>query len=161
MTSAAETLNQWLRDAHAAEEQAETMLSSMARRVEDYPEVKAGVERHLAETQRQAEQVRSCIERRGASTSAIKDTTGKIVALGQSLAGVFASDEIVKAALAAYAFEHMEVASYTILIAAAEAEGDVETASVCRVILEEEQAMADWLRQQLPSVTEAYLRRSE
>jgi ferritin-like metal-binding protein YciE len=46
---------EWLRDAHAAEEQAETMLSGMARRIENYPELKARIEQHIGETQRQAD----------------------------------------------------------------------------------------------------------
>jgi ferritin-like metal-binding protein YciE len=47
----------WLRDAHSAEEQAETMLSGMARRIENYPQLKARVEQHIRETQRHAELV--------------------------------------------------------------------------------------------------------
>ncbi len=45
----------WLRDAHAAEEQAETMLSTMSGRLENYPELKARVDQHIGETQRQSE----------------------------------------------------------------------------------------------------------
>jgi ferritin-like metal-binding protein YciE len=55
----------------------------------------------------------------------------------------------------------MEIASYTILIKTAEQVGDTETARVCRQILQEEEAMADWLKQNLPQLTEQYLRREE
>jgi ferritin-like metal-binding protein YciE len=54
MASAEERLMEWLRDAHAAEEQAETMLSGMARRIENYPDLRARIEQHIGETQRQA-----------------------------------------------------------------------------------------------------------
>jgi ferritin-like metal-binding protein YciE len=77
MASAEERLMEWLRDAHAAQEQAETMLSGMARRIENYPDLKVRIEQHIGETQRQAELVRGCIERRGESTSTIKDAGGR------------------------------------------------------------------------------------
>jgi ferritin-like metal-binding protein YciE len=41
----------------------------------------------------------------------------------------------------------MEIASYEILIAAANHVGDTQTARVCGEILNEEQTMADWLKE--------------
>ena len=41
-------------DAHAAEEQAETMLKGMASRIRNYPELKTRIEQHITESQRQA-----------------------------------------------------------------------------------------------------------
>ena len=41
----------WLRDAHAMEEQALTMLTAQANRIQSYPELKARIERHVLETQ--------------------------------------------------------------------------------------------------------------
>jgi ferritin-like metal-binding protein YciE len=67
------------------------------------------------------------------------------------------SDEVVKAALASYAFEAMEIASYSILRSAAEDLGDVETARVCDQILREEEAMADWLKNNIPDITRQFL----
>ncbi len=63
----------------------------------------------------------------------------------------------MKGCIASYAFEAMEVASYRILAAAAQSMGDHETARVCQEIMEEEQAMADWLAQHMPSLTARYL----
>ncbi len=161
MASAEERLMEWLRDAHAAEEQAKTMLSGTASRIQNYPELKARIEQHERETERQAELVRSCIERRGGSTSTIKAAGAKMVALGQAMSGMFVGDEVMKASIASYAFEAMEISSYTILIATAEQVGDMETARICQQILREEEAMADWLKQNLPTLTQQYLRREE
>src|SRR5690606_31314829 len=97
----------WLRDAHAMEEQAETMLHGLARRIEHYPQLRTQIRAHLDETRRHADLVRTCIERRCGDTSTLKDLTGKVVALGQSLSGLFAGDEVVKGAMAGYTFEHM------------------------------------------------------
>jgi ferritin-like metal-binding protein YciE len=67
MSKLEENLMSWLRNAHAMEEQAETMLKSLAGRTGDYPDVKARIEKHLAETQRQAEALEGCIKRRVAT----------------------------------------------------------------------------------------------
>jgi ferritin-like metal-binding protein YciE len=65
MATAEERIMEWLRDAHAMEEQSEQMLESTARRLEHYPELRARLTSHLEETRRQAERLRRCIERRG------------------------------------------------------------------------------------------------
>ena len=69
------------------------------------------------------------------------------------------SDEVMKGILTSYAFEHFEVASYRILVAAAEAVGAAETARVCEAICREEEAMASWLADHIPGVTQTYLSR--
>ena len=161
MASAEERFMEWLRDAHAAEEQAKTMLSGMARRIENYPQLKARIEQHIRETERHAELVRGCIERRGSSTSTIKDTGAKMIAMGQAMSGLFVGDEVMKGSIASAAFEAMEIASYRILIATAEQVGDLETKRVCEEILRDEEAMAEWLKQNVASLTKQYLRREE
>ena len=65
------------------EEQAVTMLTSLASRTRDSPEVKTRVESHLAETRRQIEALEECIKRRSGEASTLKDVAAKIVALGQ------------------------------------------------------------------------------
>src|SRR5918999_899709 len=156
MASAKERLLEWLRDAHAMEEQAEQMLSTQAKRLENYPELRKRIEHHLQETRSQIQRLRSCIERQGSSKSAMKDMAGKVVAAGQGLSGLFVGDEVVKGSLADYTFEHMEIASYKIIIATAEEVGDSETRRVCQEILGEEEARASWLEQHLPSLTIQY-----
>lgn len=161
MATRQETLLDWLRDAHAMEKQAETMLSALAGRIENYPEVKTKIEEHLNETRRQASALEGSIERLGGNTSTVKDLMGKFVATGQGLSGAFAADEIVKGAMASYTFEHMEIAAYKVLIAAADACGDPDTSAVCQRILGEEMAMAKWLDENLEAVTEKFLARDE
>jgi ferritin-like metal-binding protein YciE len=151
----------WLRDAHAAEEQAETMLSGMAKRIQNYPDLKARIEQHLRETQRHAQLVRGCIERRGGSASAVKEAAAKMIGLGQALSGMFVTDEVMKGSIASYAFEAMEIASYCIPVNASRQVGDEQTASVCEQILKEEEDMANWLQENIPALTRQYLARDE
>src|SRR5690606_3748623 len=121
----------WLRDAHAMEEQAETMLKAMEGRLDHYPELRTRITQHIHETQNQAAGVAACIERAGGDVSLLKDMTGKLMATMQGFSGAMASDEVVKGAMFSYAFEHMEIAAYRNLIAAARIVGDPTTAQVC------------------------------
>src|SRR3546814_9707978 len=87
-----EHLLEWLRDAHAAEEQAKTMLSGTADRVERYPQFSAGLRRHADVSDRQAQELEQCLNRLGGGTSVIKQLTGKVTAIGQTLSGLVTGD---------------------------------------------------------------------
>jgi ferritin-like metal-binding protein YciE len=159
MNKIEENLMAWLHNAHAMEEQAVTMLTSLASRTRDYPDVMTRIESHLVETRGQIEALEECIKRRGGDTSTLKDLAAKMVALGQGISGMFVEDEIIKGAMASYTFEYMEVAAYRVLIAAAESVGDTQTRAVCERILQEELSMASDLERQLPILTREYLNR--
>jgi len=160
-TTANEHLNDWLRDAHAMEEQAEKMLSAQADRLEHYPALRARIVQHIEETKGQQRLLDECLTRRGISNSVLKDMGGKLMAFGQAVGGMTASDEVVKGAMAGYVFENLEIASYVSLIGAAKAVGDTATQAACEQILVEEKAMAAWLLEHLPEITQAFLARSE
>ncbi|MEH3084952.1 MAG: ferritin-like domain-containing protein [Xylophilus ampelinus] len=160
MSDPRDDLMDWLRDAHGMEQQAETMLAATSSRLQHYPEFKERIDRHLEETRGQAGRLRRIIEARGGDTSVVKDMTGRMAATVQGLGASMAGDEVVKLALASYHFEHLEIASYRSLIAAAEALGDAEIAEVCGATLSEEIAMADWCADWIPVVTQRYISRS-
>lgn len=151
----------WLRDAHAMEEQALTMMRGMTGRLEDYPALRARLEAHIGETERQAADLRALLETRATSTSMVKDVLGKLMATGQALGGLFASDEVVKGAMAGYTFEHMEIAAYKVLISAAAMAGDTAAIAVFERNLNEEIAMAEWLAGHLDETTRNFLARDE
>lgn len=161
MPESREWLVQWLRDAHAMEEQAETMLNGQLSRLDNYPELSDRIRLHVEETREQAARLKTCLDGLDEGSSTMKDVGGKLMATAQSLSGMFAGDEVMKGSLASYTFEHMEIASYTILIAAAQSLGETEIARVCEQNLREEVAMAEWLQNNLPSTTEQFLSRTE
>lgn len=158
---ARENLKDWLRDAHAMEKQADKMLRDQANRLEHYPELKTRIEQHIHETQGQIDLLEGVIDQADMSTSAFKDMGAKFAAMGQSLGGMFAPDEVVKGGVACYTFEHFEIANYRALILTAEHCGETEIMRVCQQILKEEEAMAKWLEDNLPTVTRAFLAREE
>jgi len=158
-TEVNENLLDWLNNAHAMEQQAETMLKAQAHRIENYPALKARIESHIQETIGQKELLESCIARLDGSTSLIKDAAGKAMAFAQAVGGSTQSDEIIKGAMAGYVFENLEIATYTVLIAAAREAGDGETERICQQIIEQEKSMSAWMLNNLPGLTRDFLTR--
>jgi ferritin-like metal-binding protein YciE len=159
MAVSRDNLTAWLRDAYAMENQAIEILEKQANRLEHYPELRAKVRSHLDESHRQAERVERCLHQLGTDTSGLKTALGKIVGTAQQLSGLFASDEVLKSGIADYAFEHYEIASYRMLIAAAGEAGEHQVEGILQENLREEEEMAAWLAQHLPEVTRQYLHR--
>ena len=155
-----EHYHDWLRDAHAMEKQAESMLESMVSRIENYPDLRARIEQHVSETKNQIVVLEEILDRNDISRSVLKDSMSKMAALGQSIGGMFPSDEIVKGSISGYVFEQFEIACYTTLVAAAIKAGDTASVPALESILAEEQAMADWLIRHIPTTTEQFLLRS-
>lgn len=156
-----ERILQWLRDAHSMEAEAETLLKAMASRLEHYPELKQRIEQHVTETQSQARRIEARLQALGSSTSTTKNVIAHTMATMHAAGNAMMTDEVVKGLGISYAFEHMEIASYRNLLFAAEAAGDTGTAQLCREILPEEQAMADWLLQHQQSVVQQFLAREQ
>ncbi len=157
MTDSRENLTAWLRDAYAMEKQAVEIFEKQANRLEHYPELRAKVRSHLEETHRHAERVERCLHQLGTETSGVKTALGKMIGTAQQLSGLFASDEVLKSGIADYAFEHYEIASYKILIAAADQAGEPQVGRMLEENLREEEAMAAWLAEHLPEVTRQFL----
>lgn len=160
-TEAGERLTQWLRDAHAMESQAETMLTGMESRLEHYPQLRRRIAQHVKETQQQAQRLEDALGRIGGGHSTVKDTAASMGSMLHNMMNAMAGDEVMKGVLAGYAFEHFEIGAYRILIAAAEALGDRETARICRENLREEEEMAQWLSQNVDQITAEYLDREQ
>lgn len=161
MMNHVEHYHDWLRDAHAMEKQAESMLESMASRIDNYPDVRARIEQHINETKRQITLLEEILDRNDISRSVLKDSMSKMAALGQSIGGMFPSDEIVKGSISGYVFEQFEIACYTSLLAAAKKAGDTASVPAIETILAEEREMAEWLIRHIPQTTEQFLLRSD
>ncbi len=137
------------------------MLESMASRIENYPELRSRIEQHISETKNQLSQLESILDRNNISRSVIKDSMSKMAAFGQSIGGIFPSDEIVKGSISGYVFEQFEIACYTSLLAAAKNAGDTASVPIIEAILNEEKQMAEWLLNHIPDTTEQFMVRSE
>lgn len=149
----------WLQDAHSAETTLVAALENHAKDAQDFPDLQMGLQQHLEQTRRHAEMVKGCLERVGGNASTLKTGMGTIGGMAKNLMNATTADEVVKNTIDDYTSENLEIASYTSLIAAAESMGDLETATICRQILQEEEQAAALVRRQLPLVTTASLQR--
>jgi ferritin-like metal-binding protein YciE len=150
-----------LRNAHAMENQALSIMKPQVERIENYPQVASRLEQHIRETESQITRLESVLESLDEAHSTLKDTAlsmvGSLAAMGHSMAG----DEILKNSFANFAFENFEIAAYNSLLVLAEAGGLQDAERVLRQNLSEEEAMAQWLQQNLRSVTLQYARLKE
>src|SRR5690606_11749512 len=97
-----ERLNQWLRDAHAMELQAEQLLKGQVRRSDCHPALVARIEEHIATTRSQRERLEACIHRRKTTSSMTKDLAARVAASLQNFGGIVVEDSVIKGLLAIY-----------------------------------------------------------
>jgi ferritin-like metal-binding protein YciE len=95
MAEARESLAAWLRDAHAMEGQAITLLETQIDRLESYPEAIPRLKQHLAETRDQQAKVERCLQALGEDTSTLKDAAMKVGANLQGMMHMMSSDEVL------------------------------------------------------------------
>lgn len=158
MTSADDLLISWLNDAYAMEESLQETLQRHADDASEHPDVQARIMQHLTETKDQARIVQECIESLGGSTSKAKSMLSSMMGKVQGALNRPAEDTMVKNALADYAAEHFEIASYQALIQAATELGHADIAGRLQPILMQEQAMAEYLEQTLPTAVSEQLK---
>lgn len=152
-----EHLTKYLTDAHAIEHQAETLLAKGPELAGD-GELARAFESHLAETHGHTRLVEERLEARGGSPSKLKDLAMKAGALNWGSFFAAQPDTPAKLAAFAYAFEHLEIASYELLRRVASRAGDHQTEQAAQTILAEERAAAEKLSSLFPQALEASLR---
>jgi len=157
MTKSRQTLIAWLRDAHAMERASVDSLDRMADRLVRFPELAAGLREHWRLSLTQAQQIEVCLKRFGSDTSTFKDLAGRFIGIAQAFAVEVSSDEVVMDCCAAYSWRHFEIACYLSLSAAATALEEAEVVRMCEEHIQQERAMAQWLEQQIPETTRAFL----
>lgn len=148
-----DVLVSWLNDAYAMENALAQILQKQLNDAENFPEVQARLQQHLEVTKQHADLVKSCVNRLGGDTSTLKSALGSIMGAMQGMSTGAAEDRVVKDALADFAAENFEVASYTSIITAAQELGDTKTATTCEQIRRQDADMAQWLQQHIAQVT--------
>ncbi|MBF0680125.1 MAG: ferritin-like domain-containing protein [Devosia sp.] len=142
-----------LKNAHAMENQALSILKPQAERIENYPEIEAKIRDHIAETEGQIGRLERVLDTLGEDKSTLKDLALSLAGTMASVGHTVAPDEILKNSMANFAFENFEIAAYKSLITLAEASGNGAAMSELEAILHEEMAMAEWLYDNIEMVT--------
>jgi ferritin-like metal-binding protein YciE len=151
-----EQIVKYLTDVHSTEENAISQLRTGAETASQ-PELARILKEHLGETEQHERLVRERLDQLGASPSKMKDLAQKGAAAMTGAMSSMAPDTTGKIAIQAFAFEHLEIASYRSLRAVAQQAGDTETASLADTILREEEDAAHRLGDVLESAAVAGL----
>lgn len=142
-----------LKNAHAMENQALSIMKPQVKRIENYPDIAAKLEEHITETEGQIARLEEILTSLAEDHSSLKDLalsfTGSMAAMAHSVAG----DEILKNSFANFAFENFEIAAYKSLITIAELGGHEGLVSGLKQSLDQEIAMAAWLEENLRPTT--------
>jgi len=146
-----------LRNAHAMENQALSIMRPQLERIENYPEVARRLEQHIKETEGQQVRLENLLQSFGESSSTLKDTALSVVGSLAALGHTVADDEIIKNSLANFAFENFEIAAYKSLLVICRLGNFGQAEAVLRQNLDEEVAMASWLDSNLSAVTERFV----
>jgi len=147
-----EQLVAYLTDVHSTEENALAQLKTGAETA-GHPGLTAAFREHLAETQAHERLIRGRLEAHDADPSKLKDLAQKGSAMATGALAKSAPDTTGKLAIQAYAFEHLEIASYRMLRVVAERAGDQETVEVADRILQQEEHAASTLDALLDDVS--------
>jgi ferritin-like metal-binding protein YciE len=149
-------LKSYLADAHALEDQSIGLLSQ-GENLAGTPVLAAIYREHLEQSREQRRALEDRLDDLAARPSIIKDAAMRLGAL--NWAGFFAAhpDTPGKLAVFAYAFEHLEIAGYELLMRVAQRAGDHATVQLAQRILEEEREAAQRLRDSFDAAFDASL----
>jgi ferritin-like metal-binding protein YciE len=151
-----EQLVKYLADAHSIEEQALQQLRGAPDAARD-PELAEIFRTHLAETEGHEAAMRERLEAHGERSSSLKDLLMRVGGAGFLLFARAQPDTPGKLVAHAYSYEHLELASYELLIRVAERAADSETVAAAQRIRDEERAMAERLAAGFDKAVEASL----
>jgi ferritin-like metal-binding protein YciE len=152
-----EQLIKYLTDVHSTEQNAISTLRTGADSVDD-PELASAFREHLTETEEHERLLKQRLQALDAGPSMLKDVAQKGIATVTGAVANAAPDTAGKMAIQAYAFEHLEIASYRMLRQVAKRASDEKTVRIADQILAQERAAAEKLSGLLERVADHDLR---
>jgi ferritin-like metal-binding protein YciE len=150
----------WLRDAHAMESQSVQMLTSQLPSLIGFPAFHESVKAHAELSREQRNRLHARIAELGHASSLLRDGLGMALGLTAPMMIAALPDNVARSAVANYAFEHLEIGTYSALIGLAEQAGDRKTQNLAESILAQELEMAAWLEEHLAAIAAAVLPRA-
>ncbi|GAC1454865.1 MAG: hypothetical protein PVSMB4_15430 [Ktedonobacterales bacterium] len=145
-----EKLVKYIEDAYALETQIVETLQKHVEQAQDFPNVQAKIRQHLAETEQHRQRMADRLAAYNKKPSAIKGALSSVMGNTVGVVSGTRTDVLAMNARDEYVTEHLEIASYTLLITTARAFGDEQTVRACELNLRDEIAMQQWLAQHLP-----------
>lgn len=145
-----------LKNAHATEKQALSIMQPQVIRLEHYPDLSQRLQSHIVETETQISYLGEVLDSLGESNYSMKDS--RLSAFGSMAAPghVTAADEVLKNSVANSPFENYDLGDNASPITAARASGESRAVKLLEQSLNEERRMAEWTAEHIPSVTEVF-----
>jgi ferritin-like metal-binding protein YciE len=156
-TSKRDDVIAWLRDAHAMEAATTDNLERLIGRANDYPQLKAAMQRHLEVSRRQKDEIETQLKALNSDTSTLKDAAMRLAGRIEPLLSAGAADDMPKHCIAAHSWEQFEIGAYRSMLGAAQELGLADLQQMCERFIREEQEMATVFFEELPAVTRQYL----
>lgn len=145
-----EKLVKYIEDAYALENHLVETLRKHAEQAQEFPAIQAKIRQHLAETEQHRQRMADRLAAFNRKPSAIKGALSAVMGNTVGVVSGARPDVMAMNARDEYVTEHLEIASYTLLIAIARAFGDEVTVQACELNLRDEIVMQQWLAQHLP-----------
>lgn len=146
-----------LRNAHALEKQVLAVLQPQLRILRDYPDLHGKISQHITDTHDQVKRLDHALKSCGTMPSLAKDALLSFMGIGQASVQGLSADAVLKAVVADMMTEHLEIATYRMLIVLAEMAGKSELGPALSQSLQEEQEMANWLSENLEDLTRRFI----
>jgi ferritin-like metal-binding protein YciE len=143
-------LVKYIEDAYTMENQIVQTLQRHVDQAKDFPNVQAHIREHLAATEQHRQRMEQCLKSHGKSPSGIKEALSSFMGSTTGAVSGARTDTLAMNVRDDYVTEHLEIATYTLLITMARAYGDEETVRACELNLRDEIEMQSWLAQYLP-----------
>lgn len=145
-------LVKYIEDMYAVENQLVEQLDQQVKQTQKFPQIQSRIQQHLDQTQQHRSRMEERLAAYNKKPSAMKGALSNMMGNVAGALGGSRSDSLAMTARDDFAAENLEIGSYLLLIATAQAYGDAETVRACEANLRDEVAMASWLQSQLPMV---------
>ncbi|TDG02266.1 DUF892 family protein [Paraburkholderia guartelaensis] len=138
-----------LREAYTMETRSTAQLTASVQQLHAWPVIRARAAAHLSETEDQRRLLAASLAGLRAGPSLFANFSVRLESLIRRPRRASSPAAAVAALGDSYLFEQMEIAVYTVAIAAAQAAGEPAVQETCEAILAQERRMADWLLEHL------------
>lgn len=154
----------WLNNAYGQEQAMARMYRMHAKDamqgLNKFPDLVERLNKQAAICDQQAERIAGCLKRHGQTPNPAKIALGNVMGGLLGFTGDVTIDKVIMNNLTDLGMAYFEVGAYLTLVDAAEAMEDPETAKICREILTQERAFAEWLEPKVGPTAKAFLKRT-
>jgi ferritin-like metal-binding protein YciE len=142
----------WLNNAYAMEREIVEILKGHLNDAKGHTDIEEKIGEHLDKTEGHSDKVKQCLDKLGEKPNNLKTGIAKLMGVVMGESTSMMEDKLVKNAVAEFATENLEIATYQVIHTMASMLEEDEIAEKCNEIIQEEIEMAEWLQENLSDV---------